>query len=633
MAADWDTAAAGYSAELMQRAGAAAPASLGDVWMANWRATGLDTFTGSGQPTEDAFNDMIDKASAQIGPIPQAARDAGLDWAGARGFDAKAAIVAQLAGGLPKDAQEQLAPVLDFRARAAEKAAALERDASDVNGRTYGLSGATTAWLAGTARQMLDPGNLALMAAGGGEGGLLLTAAKTAGLAAAGQAVQEPVIQDNRAELGLDSGLGRAVSDVANVGVGTFGTAVGLPLLFRGAGFVARKALGLRAPEISADAPAAPAPPEAPLLALPHPDQFAETIIPPNFNAPKLLAPPAIDPSVFVTGRDLMNSLALRAASGDAERMAERLATGSPIDMRDIHLTSEEAALQERDQFLANNLMPVPDDAAAAADRLARVREIEGQLSAGTGDRRALFARRDELLTDTTPEALAQQAAALEQQRVIGAERASIADRLNAIGVERLRISAERVDAVPGTRSMVHIDPGAAMADMVHLVAPNDFDAAALHAERDVIVPPHPAIDDAAARAERGDALPPREMPPGVSPLQPRPEPAEPRISDLPFPAEEKRAAPAPAQPVKRDVGSDQETQAAAPPGNPQLAADAERALAATGGDFHLALEDETTGEVRRGSARQMMQEAAENAAAARELVECLGGLGAGETL
>jgi len=72
--ADWDADAAAYGAELATRRGAAPPATLGAIWQANWNAAGLDTFTGSGAPLAGAFNDLVDAATAKLGPLPAAAK-------------------------------------------------------------------------------------------------------------------------------------------------------------------------------------------------------------------------------------------------------------------------------------------------------------------------------------------------------------------------------------------------------------------------------------------------------------------------------------------------------------------------------------------------------------------------------
>jgi hypothetical protein len=300
--ADWDTAEQGYSAELMARAGASPPATFGQIWDANWKATGLDTLTGSGQPLEDAFNKLVDAASARLGPLPQAARDAGLDWAGARGFEGKARVIQQLAGSLPADQQKEIEPLLDFRARAADTAAAIEKDAGDINGRTYGLSGTATAWLAGVARQMVDPVNVALVAVpGAGEAGLLASVGRQAMIAGLGQAMQEPIIQRNRGELGLEHGLGQAAGDVGNVVAGTAALGLGLPLLFRGAAFLGRKAFArpeelpaMRAPETAAPE----APPQAPIhKVFPH-DTTLE--------AYQSVAPGDLDAAAHVAERDVV---------------------------------------------------------------------------------------------------------------------------------------------------------------------------------------------------------------------------------------------------------------------------------------------------------------------------------------
>jgi hypothetical protein len=98
----------------------------------------------------------------------------------------------------------------------------------------------------------------------------------------------------------------------------------------------------------------------------------------------------------------------------------------------------------EAPEDIAEGLKPLglPAGSQAAAETLARLEEIDRQLAAATTatERKTLSNRRDELLADTTPEALRAAAAPLEQRRALAAEQASIADRLSEIDKTRAEL-------------------------------------------------------------------------------------------------------------------------------------------------------------------------------------------------
>lgn len=115
------------------------------------------------------------------------------------------------------------------------------------------------------------------------------------------------------------------------------------------------------------------------------------------------------------------------------------------VDERSWRLMSEEAQLRDRDAALAGQ-HEIPAGSQEAAERLARVRQVEAELARDdltSAERRALSQRRDQLLTDTTPEALHAQARPLEIQRQVEAQRANIAQRLAAIAAERGTAAAD----------------------------------------------------------------------------------------------------------------------------------------------------------------------------------------------
>lgn len=115
---------------------------------------------------------------------------------------------------------------------------------------------------------------------------------------------------------------------------------------------------------------------------------------------------------------------------------------------QDIELLSREAALKARgtetDEFLKN--LEVHPNAQAASDTLARVSEVERQLqdeTISTDQRKALGERRDELLANTNPETLREQASTLELQRQAQGERSRIDEQLADIHGQRTQAAAE----------------------------------------------------------------------------------------------------------------------------------------------------------------------------------------------
>lgn len=119
------------------------------------------------------------------------------------------------------------------------------------------------------------------------------------------------------------------------------------------------------------------------------------------------------------------------------------------VARRDIELLQQEQELMAR----AREIGPEPkaltreeeQRAQEAAEKLARVQQVEEErrnplLTAE--ERTALSERRDELLTDTTPEKLAAEAAVLEERRTSRAQWESITERLQAITDERTRNAA-----------------------------------------------------------------------------------------------------------------------------------------------------------------------------------------------
>ncbi len=230
-----------YLDALSEEPGARAPASLSEIWNAEWASAGLDTITGVGQPYLDAENELRDAISAAAGKsVGDYAFEQNINLGAAVTREQGQQALTALAATLPEDKQKEIAPLLDLRRRAAEKAQTIERNAADVSAATYGLSGTATAFLAGVARQAIDPGNLGAMLltapAGGVEGGALATIAREAAAGGIAQAAVEPVIEPARGELGLEHGAGRAFQNIVGAAAGgaaIAGGTIGLGFLFR----------------------------------------------------------------------------------------------------------------------------------------------------------------------------------------------------------------------------------------------------------------------------------------------------------------------------------------------------------------------------------------------------------------
>lgn len=137
-----------------------------------------------------------------------------------------------------------------------------------------------------------------------------------------------------------------------------------------------------------------------------------------------------VEPDIAPASRDLMQRL-----------QSEQTFEPRNINMVEAGRLSEEAQLQERSAALKTNLATLPEGDAAAVETLARLQEVERQLddNPSAAMRRQLSQRRDELLTDTTPEKLRADAAPIEQRRIAEAEQASIGSRLDAIAEERAK--------------------------------------------------------------------------------------------------------------------------------------------------------------------------------------------------
>lgn len=155
-----------------------------------------------------------------------------------------------------------------------------------------------------------------------------------------------------------------------------------------------------------------------------------------------------------------MTGLAADAGTkADAMRAAiSQVTDGRPVDVlpvfdeREMHRASQEASLRAQDEQLATALDQLPKASPEASEKLARLEAITrdlGDENLGADERRALGARRDEILADTTPEQLQVQAAPGDQARVIENQRARIAEQLAAIEAQRTQETAGRILQTP----------------------------------------------------------------------------------------------------------------------------------------------------------------------------------------
>lgn len=273
----WDNAFAAERDAAARGPLAANPATFGEIWKSSWDAAGLDTAFGVGAPWAEAHRELRDQVETVSGQSlsalaqSQGKRLRADGYAGATLQD-QSRELADLAAGLTPEQQEKIKPYLDVPARARAKAAETERQAADIADRTYGLSGHAVGFLAGAARQGLDPVNLGTMFVGGpARGPVLKMLAREFGLGASVQALQEPAIEAGRADLGLEAGFGRALANVLEAGIGN----AGLAGLFRAGSWLMRRAVEPR--DVIGARPAAesPAVSESPRVHAPAPEPVA----------------------------------------------------------------------------------------------------------------------------------------------------------------------------------------------------------------------------------------------------------------------------------------------------------------------------------------------------------------------
>ena len=128
----------------------------------------------------------------------------------------------------------------------------------------------------------------------------------------------------------------------------------------------------------------------------------------------------------------------------------ERAVSLPVFDERTIRLTSEEAGLRQQHAELGTELEGLPAGDISAADRLNRLQAVNAQLEGASPEmRRALLQRRDQILVDTTPEALQAGAEPIARRQEIGAQQGRITGRLEEIAAERRQIDAQNLSSLP----------------------------------------------------------------------------------------------------------------------------------------------------------------------------------------
>jgi len=134
---DWNRAADDYLAELGRRPAARAPATIGEIWDTEWKATGLDTTFGVQRPMMDAYSELQERLTAITGKdLGTLARERRLDFLEG-GFDGRVQTMGRIIDSLPDPQQKLLADYKDVRGRARMKAAEIEKQSADVAGAIH----------------------------------------------------------------------------------------------------------------------------------------------------------------------------------------------------------------------------------------------------------------------------------------------------------------------------------------------------------------------------------------------------------------------------------------------------------------------------------------------------------------
>jgi hypothetical protein len=151
----------------------------------------------------------------------------------------------------------------------------------------------------------------------------------------------------------------------------------------------------------------------------------------------------------------------VKAASRELVGRIEREApfTLPTMNEQAIRLISEQAQHQGRLGEIDNQLRGMAPGDLSAADRLNRLQAVDDQI-ANTTDRgalRALNARRDQILVDTTPEALRAAASPIEQRRALELEQGQLQRRVEDIVSQQRGLPAETPPRLPAPQTLFGI--------------------------------------------------------------------------------------------------------------------------------------------------------------------------------
>lgn len=419
------------------------PATFGEGFDAAWNEGRLFSQSVANENSSmEALGDYLDEVKQKTG------KDIPLDYGDGENAPSASALWMQANDAVgqmkAKDPALDIAPLSmdEIQQRAIAKSRGAVQQAADVTGREMTTGGRVGFMLGGLAATATDPINLAAMPLAPEESlGVLgsalrfgvIGAGAQAGIEAAGGSFREQV-QPGYLESGAPleniagAGVGAAVLGGGFKAAGNLWTRLksgAWPTSVRDAGNVVESEANIQGsnvyPGIDGDAA--------------HRQALSSAIDSILGNKP-IDVGDIITPDIEAQSRNLMMRL-----------QGERAFSLPVFDERSIRLTSEEAQLREQDAALAGQLSGLPEGDLSAADRLNRLQTVEQQIANApdAATRRALNERRDQILVDTTPEALQQGAAPIAQRQALGAQRGQIASRLNEIAAERQQIEADNL--------------------------------------------------------------------------------------------------------------------------------------------------------------------------------------------
>ena len=139
------------------------------------------------------------------------------------------------------------------------------------------------------------------------------------------------------------------------------------------------------------------------------------------------------------------------ATSWPASRASGRFPAGVRRADHPPHVRGGRRLTATASAELGTELEGLPAGDISAADRLNRLQAVNAQLENASPEmRRALLQRRDQILVDTTPEALQAAAEPMARRQAIGAQQGRITGRLEEIAAERRQIDAQKSSVAAG---------------------------------------------------------------------------------------------------------------------------------------------------------------------------------------